>query len=74
LVFFVLKNIFTGIDAKLDAQGNTPEMFQTLTGGIAEEAAKILRKVEETASVSNDEIENIVRIHVRNHGVFGAEQ
>ena len=33
LVFFVLKNIFTEIDGKLDAQGNTPEMFETLNQG-----------------------------------------
>jgi hypothetical protein len=74
LVFFVLKNIFAEIDAKLDTQGNTPEMFQTLTAGIAENSIKILWRLEETGNASNDEIENIVRIHVRNHGVFGAEQ
>ena len=72
LVFFVLKNIFTEIDAKLDAQGNSFEMFQTVTANIAEETGQILQALEETGTVRNEQIENLVRIHVRNQGLFQA--
>ena len=74
LLFFVLKNIFRETDGKLDSQGNTPEMFETLTKGIAEGTDRILRQLEETGDVSSEAIEDLVRTHLRNHGVFGAEQ
>lgn len=74
VLFFALKSIFKEIDEKLDAQGNSPEMFGTITANISEETDKLLQKLEETGGVSNEDIEGLVRIHVRNHGLFGTEE
>ena len=69
LLFFVLKNIFREIDARLEGEAISVEMFHTITDRIAEHAEKVLQDVQQTGRYSKEELDEMVRTHLRNLGV-----
>jgi hypothetical protein len=69
LLFFVLKNIFREIDARLEGEAITVETFNTITDRIAEHAQKLLQDVQQAGTYSKEDLDEMVRTHLRNLGI-----
>lgn len=69
LLFFVLKNIFVEIDGRLEGEAITVDMFRTITHGIAEQAQKLLEDLQRSGHYSKEDLDEMVRMHLRNLGL-----
>ena len=74
LTFFVLKQLFAEISVALEEEPVGVEQHKELTSGLAKASFVMLDKIEENQSVEFEELESIVRTHVRNLNVFRSDR
>jgi hypothetical protein len=69
LLFFALKNIFERSTRDSKARQSPSKRFNTITDRIGEHAQKLLQDVQQAGTYSKEDLDEMVRTHLRNLGV-----
>jgi len=70
LTFYVLRNLFRGIDSAIEGEAVTVERHKELTRDVQRSVLAILRQVGQNNHPSREELERLITFYYRNFVLF----